>query len=97
MDILKNQSVKVFVTLLDSSMASPGLSRCITRPTFQMLGIFALFTGRFMVSVRYLGAIGAKWCRRIGAILSEPSAVLLGLFTGRFMVSVRYLSAFGLD
>ena len=59
--------------------------------------LLELFTGGFMVSVRYLNAFGPRLCRRIGAILFEPSAVLLGLFTGRFMVSVRYLSGMGLD
>ena len=62
--------------LLDSSIDFPGLCRGITRPTLQMLGIFALFTERFMVSVRYLSAVGHRWSKWIGAILSGPSALL---------------------
>ena len=62
--------------LLDSSMGFPGLCRDITRPTFQMLGIFSLFTEKFLVSVRYLSAMGPRWCKWIGAILSRPSSLL---------------------
>ena len=41
--------------LFDSSIGSPPpLCRGVNRPTFQMFGIFALFTERFMLSVRYL-------------------------------------------
>ena len=42
------------LNFLDSSMGFPGLCKGITRPTIQMFRIFALFTERFMVSVRYL-------------------------------------------
>ena len=36
--------------LLYSSMGFPGLCRVIARPTFQMLGFFALIPEKFMVS-----------------------------------------------
>ena len=45
---------------LDSSMGFPGLCRGITRSTFQMFRIFALFTKSFMVSVRYLSCMGPR-------------------------------------
>ena len=63
------------LNLLDSSMSFHGLCSGISRPTCQMLGISAL-TERFMASVRYLSAMGPRWCRRIDAILSMPSAIL---------------------
>ena len=43
--------------LIESLMGFPGLCRGTTRPTFQMFGIFALFTERFMLSVRYLSTM----------------------------------------
>ena len=39
-----------------------GLFRRITRPTFQVFGIFALFTERFTLSVMYLSATGHRLC-----------------------------------
>ena len=62
--------------LLDSSMVLPGWCRGITRPTFQMFRIFALFRERFMVSVRYISAMGSGWCEGIGAVLSGLSVLL---------------------
>ena len=44
--------------LFDSSMGFSGLCRGITRRTFQMFGILALFTKKFMVLERYLSAMG---------------------------------------
>ena len=77
--------------LLDSSMGFPGLCRGITRPTFQMFGIFALFTERFMVSVRNLSAVVPRWCKWIGAILSGPSALIL------FVSLIAYFTALHLN
>ena len=57
-----------------------GLCRGITRSTFQMFGIFAVFTESFLVSVRYLSAIGPRCCNWFGAILSGPSALLLFVY-----------------
>ena len=41
-----------------------------------MLGIFVLFTERFLMSVRYLTAMGPRWCQWIGAIPSGSSVLL---------------------
>ena len=71
--------------LLDPSMGFPGLCRGRTRPTFQMFRIFALFTERFMVSVRQLSAMGPRLCEWIGSIPSMPIALL-------FSVSLLFLS-----
>ena len=80
-----------------------GLCRGITRSTFQIFGIFALFTESFLVSVRYLNAIGPRCCNWFGAVLSGPSALLffvslIASFTvlhwHRFPVFVLFLVCF---
>ena len=64
------------LSFICSSLGFPGLRRGITRPRFQNFGIFALFTEKFMASVRYFKAMGPRWFEWIGAILSGPSALL---------------------
>ena len=68
-------------------MGFPGLCRCINRSTFQIFGIFRLFTARFMVSVRYLSVIGPGddgWLKWIGAIRCAQGLTFLCLFYSFF-------------
>ena len=60
-----------------------------------MFGIFALFPERFMVAVRYLSAMGPRWCKWIGAILSGPSALLFGVSYSFFhSLTLKYMALF---
>ena len=60
--------------LLDSFVGLAGLCRGITRPTFQMFGIFALFTEKFMVSVRYLSPMGPRCVGEMARFYLRPVA-----------------------
>ena len=53
-----------------------GLCSGTDRPTFQKIGEFAPLREKFLLPVRNLSAMGPRWFRSIGAILSAPSALL---------------------
>ena len=76
MKYCKGERSAIGLKLLVSCMFFLGSCRGLTRSTFQIFGIFALFTERFLVSVRYPSAMGPRWCKWFGAIRSGPSALL---------------------